>query len=156
MVTSTHSAQTDQPRLTVTPQKPFTRNSQTQGRILREYSGILPCIKHSVSHMLRCEHLRALPDEQFAPYKVQDEFTHQLWIWYRESADASPLKLIFRNQFNFSLPNQDSDTVAIAITDFLAELLWDATDSELLLQASQDESDWIKAVELQLSQLAQA
>lgn len=138
------------------PQKPFTRNSQVQGRILREYSGILPCIKHSVSHILRCEHLRALPEEEFAPYKVQDEFTHQLWIWYREAEPNSPLKLVFRHQFNFATPSQDADTVAIAITDSLAEVLWESTSSEKLLQASQDEPDWLKAVEIQFSQLAQA
>jgi hypothetical protein len=132
----------------------FSRMAES-GRIIREYSGFLPASKLTTRHILRCEHLRQLPGEGFPPYRVEPHFTHQIWLWSRNTSTGcsapqplapQPLALVFRGQFEFALPRQDPDTLAGAVTDFLAFLLLQATDIQQAMRYPDSDLFWADAV----------
>jgi hypothetical protein len=119
--------------------QPFSRMEES-GRIIRTYSGVLPQLRGRARHMLRCEHLRLLPGEGFSPYRAEPDFTHQIWIWYRLNQAPERLNFLFRGQFNFAMLDQDSDTTARRVTDYIANLLThsDEYEEQLFL----NESSW--------------
>lgn len=127
----------------------FARVAES-GRIIREYSGFLPATRLKARHILRCEHLRQLPGEGFPPYRVEPQFTHQLWLWSRntpaDTPEPQPLALVFRGQFAFTLPGQDPDALAAAVTDFLAFLLLQATDMQQVMRYPDSDLFWADAV----------
>ncbi len=124
------------------------------GRIVREYSGFLPCSRLAGRHILRCEHLRDIPGEGFSPYRVEPEFTHQIWLWYRTNAEPDRLNLVFRGQFNFTLADHTEDWVAAEVTDFLAEMLWEAKQLKHVTRNDQSDTFWIRTVATKLQNLA--
>jgi hypothetical protein len=134
------------------PYQPFTRVA-TSGRIIREYSGVLPCARLSARHILRCEHLRDIPGEGLPPYRVEPDFTHQIWLWYRSSDEANRLRLVFRGQFDCSIPGREADVVACEVTDYLAELLWDLSNMEESMHHENCEIFWSKAIEAKVRTL---
>ncbi len=89
-------------------------------------------------------------------YKFEDELTHQLWIWYRELANPSHLQLLFRGQFDFSIRGYDLETVAISVTDYVAEVLWECKNPNQVFQSPSGEAFWEKVVETQLVKLLHA
>jgi hypothetical protein len=132
----------------------FARVAES-GRIIREYSGFLPATRLKARHILRCEHLRQLPGEGFPPYRVEPQFTHQLWLWSRNTPTGNrepqplapePLALVFRGQFEFALPGKDPDALATAVTDFLAFLLLQATDMQQVMRYPDSDLFWADAV----------
>lgn len=131
---------------------PFTRLAQS-GRIISEYSGVLPATRLTARHILRCEHLRDIPGEGLPPYRVEPQFTHQIWLWCRPHATPDQLSLIFRGQFEFVLPGKDPDWVAAEVTDFLAYLLLQATDPNLVMRHDESDLFWAEAIETQLESL---
>jgi len=128
-----------------TPQ-PFSRVAAS-GRIIRAYSGFLPCSQHTARHILRCEHLRELPGQKVLPYRAEPEYTHQIWIWYRLYNQPSKLNLVFRGQFDFTIANNEADIVAREITDFLVYLMLNAKDPREVLRNKDSELYWAAAIE---------
>ena len=139
-------------RTTASTNQPFSRVEES-GRIIRAYSGFLPCTRHTARHLLRCEHLRQLPGEGFPPYRAQPEFTHQIWIWYRTYKEPEKLYLVFRGQFDFSITDADADLVAGEITNFLAHLMIEAKDPREVLRHKETDIFWPLAVERKLRRL---
>jgi hypothetical protein len=127
----------------------FARVAES-GRIIREYSGFLPATRLKARHILRCEHLRQLPGEGFPPYRVEPQFTHQLWLWSRNTPagtqEPQPLALVFRGQFKFAMPGKDPDALAATVTDFLAFLLLQATDMQQVMRYPDSDLFWADAV----------
>jgi hypothetical protein len=136
--------------------RPFTRTIDREGRIIREYSGILPCTKHAARHILRCEHLRDIPGEPVSFYKQEDHFTHQIWVWYRELANPSLLQLLFRSQFECAVKGCDPDAVATAVTDDFAQALWQCKLPQQVYQSPSNEEIWEKVLENALISFAHA
>lgn len=126
---------------------------EASGRIIREYSGFLPCSQLAARHILRCEHLRDIPSEGFSPYRVEPEFTHQLWIWYRTREEPGRLQLVFRGQFDFSIPGKDADGIAGMVTDFLARMLWEAKSLKQAQRNDNSDVFWSRAVSTKLGNL---
>jgi hypothetical protein len=131
----------------------FTRVVET-GRIIREYSGFLPCTQLTARHILRCEHLRDIPGEGLPPYRVEPNYTHQLWIWYRPQQEPGKLYLVFRGQFEFTIPGKDADEVAREVTDFLAYLMLQTGDRRQVLRHEESDLFWADAVETKLESVA--
>jgi hypothetical protein len=130
--------------------QPFARVTES-GRSICEYSGVLPAARLKVRHLLRCEHLRQLPGEEFPPYRVEPQFTHQIWLWSRNiptdgSTAPQPLALVFRGQFEFAIPGQNPDQVAIDVTEFFAFLLLQATDIQQVMRYPDSDLFWADAV----------
>lgn len=123
------------------------------GRIIRSYSGFLPCARFRARHILRCEHLRQLPGERFQPYRVFPNYTHQIWLWYRLNPKPEQLHLLFRGQFDFTIPDKYpneviADKVAAEITDFLAYLLKKSQNySRDFFRHKDSDTFWVMAVE---------
>ncbi|MBW4573933.1 MAG: hypothetical protein KME08_01460 [Aphanothece sp. CMT-3BRIN-NPC111] len=134
--------------------QPFSRIAES-GRIIRAYSGVLPCTKYTAQHLLRCEHLRDLPGEKAPPYKVQPEYTHQIWIWYRTYKEPEKLNLVFRGQFDFNTASDKSDVIAAEITDFLAYLMLQAKDPTEVLRNKDGDVFWAMAVERKFNNILQ-
>jgi hypothetical protein len=124
------------------------------GRIVREYAGVLPCSRRTVKHLLRCEHLRPVAGDPSSPYQDDPNNTHQIWLWYRTSSEPERLHLVFRGQFNFAVPSQPADTIAVQITDSLAERLWESQQLDQTLRYDESDDDWSSTIEQKLSELA--
>ncbi|MDG2990606.1 hypothetical protein L3556_06610 [Candidatus Synechococcus calcipolaris G9] len=132
---------------------PFTR-LEAGGRIICEYGGLLAANGTPGRYLLRCEHLRSLPGEKFPPYRVEPDFTHQLWIFSRSPKNEAHLDIIFRAQFNLDLPGQDGDQVALEVTEFLAYLMQHASEPDAFVPGEAAEQFWIEAVETHLEMSA--
>jgi hypothetical protein len=148
---STQGSATNRP--TITPYHPFTRIAM-EGRVVREYGGFLPCSNLTVRHILRCEHLRDILGEDVPPHRMEPEFTHQIWIWYRPLTDPDQLHFVYRGQFDFTVPDYDVDAVAAKVTDSLAEVLWDCTNLEQILRHEDSDIFWSRSVESSLQLLS--
>jgi hypothetical protein len=124
-------------------------------RVIRTYGGFIPSAPKTVEHILRCEHLRQLPGDKFAPYHAEENYTHQIWLWYKLKKNPEKLELLFREQFDFKLPGMDADFVAKEVTDFLAYLLLNGEEHPLeLLRHQYSHLFWTKAVEKKLFYLS--
>jgi hypothetical protein len=124
------------------------------GRIIRAYEGIVPYGINKAQHILRCEHLRQLPEEKFAPYRAEENYTHQIWLWYKLNNNPEKLELLFRGQFDFSIPDINSDLVAQQIADFLVYLMLNAEGHQKeLFRHQYSYLFWSKAVEKKLESL---
>lgn len=128
---------------------PFTR-LETSGRVICEYGGLLATNITTGRYLLRCEHLRSLPGEKFPPYRVEPDFSHQLWIFSRGQADDANLQIIFRAQFNLAFPGQDADQVALEVTEFLAYLMQHAIEPDAFVPGAAADQFWAEAVETHL------
>jgi len=125
----------------------FSRLAES-GRIVRAYGGVLPCTRRIARHLLRCEHLRQLPGERFQPYRVEPNYTHQIWLWYILKKDPDKLHLLFRGQFNFTIPGKNPDWIAEEIADFLAYLLINSEEHvQEVFRNSYSDRFWSLAVE---------
>ncbi|MDJ0718727.1 MAG: hypothetical protein QNJ54_31630 [Prochloraceae cyanobacterium] len=128
---------------------------EASGRIIRSYSGFLPSTRFQARHILRCEHLRQLPGERFQPYRTFPNYTHQLWLWYRLNSNPDKLYLLFRGQFDFTIPGKNSDKVAAEITDFIAYLLKEQENSSRELFRHKDSDNfWVMAIENEFKRLS--
>lgn len=128
-------------KLTVTPvqSNPSFNRMVKASRIIREYSGALPCSQQAARHILRCEHLRPIPGEDLQPYRVEPQYTHQIWLWYRTQDQPNRMKLVFRGQFEFAIPGRSPDAIAQEVTKFLASYLMTVEDYQRVIR--QDDSD---------------
>ena len=131
----------------------FSRLAES-GRIIRAYSGFLPDCRFRARHILRCEHLRELPGERFPPYRVEPQFTHQIWLWYRLKQEPDKLYLLFRGQFDFGFSAMDADQMSGEVTDFLAFLLLEGDQyRQNIFRNQNSDSFWVRAVERKVKSL---
>ncbi|MBW4577730.1 MAG: hypothetical protein KME08_21065 [Aphanothece sp. CMT-3BRIN-NPC111] len=133
-------------------EQPFS-SIKRSGRLVCGYSGFLPCTQQTARHILTCEHLRKLPEEKLPPYRFEPQYTHQIWIWYRNYKDFKKLNLLFRGQFDFAILDREPDTVAKEVSDFLAYVMINSKNSRELLRTQYNDTFWVLAVETKLRRL---
>ena len=81
----------------IAPDIPFTTLG-ANGRQISRWGGILPATPRH-RHLLILQHLRDVPGQR-RPYKVEPEFTHEVWIWYQRLGDLAGKHLLFRGQYD--------------------------------------------------------
>lgn len=138
----------------IAPDQQFSRLA-VHGRVVRSYSGFLPCARRTARHILKCEHLRHIPSEGPKPYCFQSNHTHQIWLWYRLNRAPDRLHLLFRGQFDFTLLGRNSDWVAGEVADFLAFLLITCeTHHREIFRHQHSDIFWTSAVERKFTSLS--
>lgn len=78
--------------------RPFQAVAVTR-RIVAEWSGVLYGLP-KYRHLLRCEHLRWLPHDGLEPFRAEQNFTHQFWVWGQKRNSIEPGFLLYRGQFD--------------------------------------------------------